>query len=237
MKSPVAFCGRKKSGKSTMAAYLVSKGYTELSLAAELKTLAVMLFPSVLTPARVNATSDAKDAVFTPAERRASANNSLAATTSIRHDPDVRAVLTKLFSGAEKPPTNYEMSDRFARVFANVERSLASPRTILQVLGTEWGRSLWEEVWLNSVRRTIVDKPGLYVIPDARFPNELTYLKQRLGASCYWLEAETRLGPNKDEHASEPKREALIGQCDGEIDTNGPVGDSYAQVERLILAT
>ena len=236
MKSPVAFCGRKKSGKSTLAAYLVTKGYTELSLAAELKVLATTLFPGVLTAARANASSDIKDAAFTPAERRLAANNALAAATTIRHDPEMKAILTKLFSGAPKPPTNYDMSDRFARVFANVERSLASPRTILQVLGTEWGRSLWEDVWLNSVRRTIVDKPGLYVIPDARFPNEAVYLKQRLGASCYWLDAEERLGPNTDTHSSEPTRSALIGQCEGEINTSGPLGESQAQVDRLILS-
>lgn len=238
MKSIVAFAGRKSSGKSTHAALLAAQGYTELSLAAELKRVAGLLFPRTMTEKRLHGSSSSKDLGFSVDERRIAFAEVGAAIVNIKHDPDIKAVLTPLFKGSPLTLDGYDMAEAFARVFApgHAEKRLASPRTILQVLGTEWGRKLWDEVWLDSVRRTVRDKEGKWVIPDARFANEVVYLKQQLGAAVYWLDAERRLGPNTDPHASEPSRDALIGLCDGEFDANGAVEATRDEIARVVLA-
>ena len=46
-----------------------------------------------------------------------------------------------------------------------------SPRVILQHMGTEVGRSVYPDIWIEALRRTMNPKQN-YVIDDVRFPNE-----------------------------------------------------------------
>lgn len=47
----------------------------------------------------------------------------------------------------------------------------ASPRVLMQTLGTEWGRKINPDCWLN-VWRSQLPTSGLVVVPDVRFENE-----------------------------------------------------------------
>lgn len=49
-----------------------------------------------------------------------------------------------------------------------------NPRIALQTLGTEWGRRLTPDVWVNAAFHRIAQDPGSnYVITDCRFHNEV----------------------------------------------------------------
>lgn len=217
MKNVIALAGPKGSGKSTVADWLVQeRGYKSLSLADKLKGLAKRFFPTTLTMEDLYGPSHVRERRFSPVEKRRAVVELQAAITWLRLDPDGRTALTELFG--DRDPDK-EAAHSLTRAFDPYEEAFTSPRTVLQRLGTEWGRRVWDEVWLDAVRRTVSADPGSrYVIPDCRFPNEAQYLKERLGADVYWIEAGARLADRpKDPHASEPTRATLIGFCAGEI--------------------
>lgn len=225
MKNVIALAGPKGSGKSTVADWLVKeRGYKSLSLADKLKDLAKKFFPRTLTMEDLYGPSLVRERLFTPAEKRLAAVEAQAAGAWLRLDPDGREALAQLFG--EHDPDRHAVPFLTA-AFDPAEEAFKSPRTILQRMGTEWGRRVWDEVWLDSVRRTVAaDLSARYVIPDCRFPNEAQYLKERLGADIYWVHTGERLaGRPVDRHASEPKREQIIGFCAGEIDNSRSLED------------
>lgn len=231
----VALAGRKSSGKSTIALWLAQKhGYRELSLARELKDLALALLPRTLSTEVVDGHSELRDRAFTHDQIRTAAQEIQAAGTFLRHDPDGKEWITRLFGDAPKPVSSRAAADALSLAFDPYQVRLASPRAILQYLGTEWGRSLWDEVWLNAVRRTVEEnRDAAFVVPDCRFPNEARYLKGRLGGSVYWVEAAARIGPSTDKHASEPTRAEMLGYCAGEIDNNGGALELAARLSEV----
>lgn len=226
----VALAGPKKSGKSTIAQWLVkNQGYAELSLAAPLKELALLLLPGTLTEKVVHGPSEGRDVDYSLDQIQKASLDLGAAVMRLRHDPDARELYVKLFAGAPQARTSREAADLLPQAFTPYEKWLASPRRILQCLGTEWGRAMWEEVWLNAVRRIVEeDRSKKYVIPDTRFINEAAYLKSRLNAQVAWVESEARVGPSQDAHASEPKRSDFIDRMDFEITNNGTLDELYA---------
>lgn len=51
-----------------------------------------------------------------------------------------------------------------------------SPRILMQTLGTEWGRKINPDAWLN-VWRSQLPASGLVVVPDVRFENEAAAIR------------------------------------------------------------
>ena len=52
----------------------------------------------------------------------------------------------------------------------------ATPRKILQTLGTEWGRELIDQdIWLNALKNKA---EGNIIIPDIRFQNEADFVRK-----------------------------------------------------------
>lgn len=59
-----------------------------------------------------------------------------------------------------------------------------TPRSMLQRMGTEAGRKIFhEDIWLLNVSRKInlLTKDARVVIPDARFPNEIDFIRKSGG--------------------------------------------------------
>lgn len=121
---------------------------------------------------------------------------------------------------------------------------IKSPRTLLQLMGTEWGRSLWEDVWLNAVKHTKQGieegvpyfrrdglltnvhtkfKPSPIVIPDCRYLNEAKYVVENLNGAVVWIDAARVPINTKFIHSSEVTREALFPYITSVVHNNAPV--------------
>ena len=53
-----------------------------------------------------------------------------------------------------------------------------TPRLVLQLFGTDCMRNGFDDgVWVSLLKKTILDNPGNYVVPDVRFENEIDMLR------------------------------------------------------------
>ena len=75
-----------------------------------------------------------------------------------------------------------------------------SYRKLVQTLGTEWGRSLNPDIWLDIVRSNIEkSRADRFVISDVRFPNEFEWI-MKSGGEVWYIDRDV---PGVIEHASE----------------------------------
>ena len=66
-----------------------------------------------------------------------------------------------------------------------------TPRSVLQQVGTDvLRRHFYDDIWIASLEKKLLNTSGPIVIPDVRFPNELKMLAT-LGAKFAWI----RRGP------------------------------------------
>jgi hypothetical protein len=56
-----------------------------------------------------------------------------------------------------------------------------TPRHALQTLGTEWGRNLHPDLWIEQVLRITRGSRDRFVIPDVRFANEVAAIRAEGG--------------------------------------------------------
>ena len=72
-----------------------------------------------------------------------------------------------------------------------------TPRKVMQHLGTEHGRHLCEDLWLQRMSQTIKMVPPFkhILIGDLRFPNEFDMLEE-LGATLVWLDRGSKRLPD-----------------------------------------
>jgi hypothetical protein len=56
-----------------------------------------------------------------------------------------------------------------------------TPRHALQTLGTEWGRNLHPDLWVEQVLRITRGSRDRFVIPDVRFQNEVDAIRNEGG--------------------------------------------------------
>lgn len=83
-------------------------------------------------------------------------------------------------------------------------------RKLLQDLGTDVMRSWNKDIHVKLMDNALTDYKGKVVIDDARFPNELAFCREKLGADIVWLHRPS-LVPD-DFHESETS----IGESDCE---------------------
>lgn len=75
-----------------------------------------------------------------------------------------------------------------------------TPREVMQKVGTEGFRAIWEDIWVRALLRRIAGVPRV-VITDCRFPNELAAVRA-LGGRV-WLVDRKGLQLDVDGHSSE----------------------------------
>lgn len=134
-------------------------------------------------------------------------------------------------------------------------------RYVLQIVGTEWGRELDEDMWVRELARVcdviehrlgamyspahgVAQRGGgplaldritgdsVIVTSDVRYANEADEIRAA-GGLVYYVDAERRLGPRTDAHRSEPSAEAMQAMADLVIDNNGAM-DFSASVRNAV---
>jgi hypothetical protein len=62
--------------------------------------------------------------------------------------------------------------------WTNETKMEVTPRLVLQLFGTDCMRNGFDDgVWVSLLKKTILDNPGNYVVPDVRFENEIAMLR------------------------------------------------------------
>ena len=89
-------------------------------------------------------------------------------------------------------------------------------REVLQVVGTDFFRSIYKNVWVDSCLRQIKDDDSeLALISDVRFENEILAIQK---AGGFVIGLKRNPSKKKDKHPSETAIEKCIDLCDATID-------------------
>ena len=113
-----------------------------------------------------------------------------------------------------------------------LKKGRMTAREVLQVVGTDFFRSIYKNVWVDSCLRQITeDSSELALISDVRFENEIVSI-QKAGGFVVGLKRNP--SKKKDKHSSETAIEKCIDLCDVVIN-NQPLTISQ-QNEKIYLA-
>lgn len=110
-----------------------------------------------------------------------------------------------------------------------------SPRQILQLMGTEWYRSIDDKFWLRQVYNQISNDLSHYYtgvcITDVRFPNEIDFVKE-IGGVTVKITRPNHQQTIHTQHASETNIDSMI--CDYEIINDGSKSDLQHKIKLLM---
>ncbi len=257
MVTVIGIAGNSSAGKDTVANLLVERGFTIVSFADELKRLAGRIFDY-----------DANTLFGEPACRNAPDPRASdpAYWKGVWDRVDVnQGRLVKLFRDAPIPISECRITRTFTEMVLEFlhRREGMTARRCLQQMGTAWGRALWSDVWINTVRNTVqhleqgwsytrqggpVDPdtwgtdPHVHVcISDSRFANEAQAVRSLKGGKMIWLEASLRAPRNPSiAHDSEPVRESFIVNgvdlIDYDLDNNGTLESLPGKLDLALIA-
>lgn len=130
----------------------------------------------------------------------------------------------------------YEKDEAVALVWAHKEKIVpeinATPRHVLQTLGTQWGRDcISQSIWLDCMRYRI-EKEKSYgvVIDDVRFLNEAEMIKN-MGGEMWKIIRPSVV--NKETHVSEGGLDDWDG-FDRVIENTGTIQEFRAKLDALM---
>jgi hypothetical protein len=229
--------GAKGSGKGLTSSYLVELGYQEFSFASRLKKLISELYGFDynkllgLTPEDRIWREQLNDLSSAPRHSFIWSFDSVAWSLSFVHPP-----WSLLNNSSDYLPS---LSNSFSRVdlvnfvLARIKSTLfykdLSPRSLMQIIGTDIFRFLSEDIWCTALYSDICDKLDTkIVISDGRFKNEALWAKN-LGFKIIFIDRNLQL---LDTHSSEYLQD-FKSLADFVISNNG----SPAQLKMSLLST
>ena len=110
----------------------------------------------------------------------------------------LKDVVRRCFIPADWPLATSDLSEEIDK--AAMLPCGRTVRQVLQLVGTDWFRELWPDVWINAWKVGLSHAhTSIVLVPDVRFPNELAVI-QALGGHVIRL---TRTPYSGDQHASE----------------------------------
>ena len=228
----LALAGNMGVGKDTIADELVrSHGYHRTAFARALKDLVGYVFgyaPTTLWGA--SALRNAPDA-------RASFDGYWMDVEELIYErAEFREMVTALFPLIPFSKAQAALL-KLIRDDLSMKYEALTPRYVLQRVGTEWGRALWEDVWLHAVKTEIEnhEPDAKWVITDCRFANEAKFVHEELGGRTVWVDASFRVTQYaSNAHASEPSREDLLPWAQDVVDNNGEISEVAERVRSLL---
>jgi len=120
---------------------------------------------------------------------------------------------------------------------ATIEWIGKSPREIMQLLGTEFGRELIHpDIWIRALERRLAVRTNQgpnFVVTDCRFQNEANWIRDQGGQLWH---IQRRSAEPVASHVSENGLAFDAGYCHL-LDNNGDFQDLSAAVDRLMNST
>lgn len=120
--------------------------------------------------------------------------------------------------------------------------SYLSPRIALQLLGTEWGRSCYEDIWVDlSIRRAkylLSTACPMVVITDCRYVNEARKVKAAGGKVWRIIRGGASGSPGVVGHTSETEQlePGILQYVDVTINNDGTAEELTAAVRGLLFS-
>lgn len=105
-----------------------------------------------------------------------------------------------------------------------------SPREMMQTLGTEWGRDcVSDDIWLVMANIKLMKHGIGMIIPDVRFENEATWIRERNGTVLHVTRKSIEaVAP----HSSEGGIKAIPGEIF--VTNDGTLQDLQVQVQSIV---
>lgn len=244
----IAISGRMGTGKDTVAEILNTHGFVTAALADSLKQTAARIFDygerTLFGPSYLRNAVD---------ERAGHEDYWQKVRQNVKEH---ERTLISLFEGDVDPQIVMGSLHEEIEGFYTKREDLRA-RYVLQRLGTDWGRRLWDQVWINQLaiaidslrhghtysrfrgvllhaERNPRDAPRGVVVTDVRFPNEALAI-HAWGGQVYWVDASRRVVPTDSfAHASEPPFEVMKPYVDQVIDNNGSLTALSDEIHRLM---
>lgn len=234
----VGFSGTMGCGKDTAAEIVHSLyGHVPVAFADALKRFTLALFPDLDPRPFWGSTADRN----TPFETPIGTSQVARAHRRFDHSP-VYDLTRKLLDGATPIAT---AAARFEQVM-EVNLPITTPRRLLQVIGTDWGRSLHDQVWILALKRTVDGiaegvpyfrrdgllhqlitrlAPAHAAVTDCRFLNEAEFVAKTLGGPVFWIDASERVRVDSKQfaHVSETTMDQLVPHITAKINNNGSI--------------
>lgn len=185
----IILCGQAGSGKDTVASFIVADhDATAIALADPMKRLAKQVFGFT------------EEQLWGPSEMRNAVDPRLGVTAELYAAWDrldamaLKYVQDLLGPGIDANEARVELIEWFQRLWRRGRQDGGlNPRLALQTLGTEWGRCVSKNIWVDYAKRTAMEllgggyryerdiglttspgtAPGYVVITDGRFRNEI----------------------------------------------------------------
>ncbi len=104
-----------------------------------------------------------------------------------------------------------------------------TPRRMLQYIGTEVGRSIDDLIWIKLLSKLIGE--GNYVIPDARFINEIEFFKSSDSLAFF---VSRNMKVENELHESE-KQQLSYDKYDVIVTNNGTLADLKEQIQMWLI--
>lgn len=129
----------------------------------------------------------------------------------------------------------YHFSDPLYKILHYAQDVCGFPHSkdvkFLQWIGTEWGRSQNDSVWINTTLKNISNEHNSFV-GDLRFPNELEALRKN-GFVCVRIIRKDR---PIDRNATHPSETALADyeEWDDILTNDGSIEDLHLKLDALV---
>lgn len=231
----IGFAGKAKAGKDTCADYLVAQyGFVKVALADPLKRFAMNVFSFTEAQLWGDTLKERRDV------RYARGGNSWY-DAIYRLDKWAKSEWVALSEAQQ-----LQLDVWFLKLMREAHPDGISPREVLQLLGTEYGRThLGENFWVNHLLDDVVaylvenwyDRlTGLtyrdthVVVPDVRFPNEIERIHD-FGGVVWHVNRPACAAVAS--HSSETALDKAF-DFDGYIDNSGTHDDLYARIEDVV---
>lgn len=216
----VGLVGKAGSGKDTAAEFLVGKyDFIRMAFADKVKEVVSVVYDLPLE-------------YFNDRTLKVTPHPNLSGRYLSEHaDPErlkriIQVVFIDLF-GSE------EHVHHAKRIFFDLPDN-CSPRTAMQLIGTEGFRAISDTVWIDYVMNQAVkmaQSGSRIVISDVRFPNELSAVQKASGVSIGIVRD---IRSEQYQHSSESQIDVLLNHCTSRINNDGTILDLHSNVEAVL---